>query len=196
MRRFLPKSGRVKPSGPTSAGSGDPEKAATPPLTGTPGKAVLPEQSDKNADAVASPAASNLTNAVRVTDQKPADASAAPPDKPFSDPAKERLRLANKVLQEEIEDEKDKLEALQKKLKRLKNSGLSVAEGDPELARLRQQNRLLQQQLKHLREDVRAAEEEVQPFKHALLKGAGAEIEDEKDKFEDRQKSGLGSRSP
>jgi RNA polymerase sigma factor (sigma-70 family) len=97
-------------------------------------------------------------------------------EKPFSDPVKEQLRLANKVLQEEIEDEKDRLEALQKKLQRLRKSGLSVPEGDRELAMLRQQNRLLQQQLKNLQGEVRVAEEEVEPFKRALLKGAGPDF--------------------
>ena len=99
-------------------------------------------------------------------------------EKPFSDPIKEQLRLANKVLQEEIEDEKDRLEALQKKLQRLRKSGLSVPEGDRELAMLRQQNRLLQQQLKNLQGEVRVVEEEVEPFKRALLKGAGPDLPD------------------
>jgi predicted RNase H-like nuclease (RuvC/YqgF family) len=98
-------------------------------------------------------------------------------EKPYSDPIKEQLRLTNKVLQEEIEDAKDRLEALQKKLQRLKKSGLSVPEGDPELARLRQQNRLLQQQLKILQTEVRVIEEEVEPFKRALLKGAGQDLQ-------------------
>jgi len=164
----LPEVATNKPSGP--------DKPERPALVGQPDKDVSRPRFDKNDDADSSPRSVNPFDQPKTTAQKAADPLGSLSDKPFSDPAKERLRLANKVLQEEIEDEKDRLEALQKKLQRLKNSGLSVPQGDPELAKLRQQNRLLQQQLKGLQEEVRAVEEEVGPFKQALLKGAGQDL--------------------
>jgi hypothetical protein len=164
----LPDVAKNKPSGP--------DKPERPALVVQPDKGISGTRFDKNDDAVPSPRPGNSFDQPNPSAQKAADPLGSPSDKPFSDPAKERLRLANKVLQEEIEDEKDRLEALQKKLQRLKNSGLSVPQGDPELAKLRQQNRLLQQQLKGLKEEVRAVEEEVGPFKQALLKGAGQDL--------------------
>jgi hypothetical protein len=164
----LPDVATNKPSGP--------DKPERPALVVQPDKGISGTRFDKNDDSVPSPRPGNPFDQPNPSAQKAADPLGSVSDRPFTDPAKERLRLANKLLQEEIEDEKDRLEALQKKLQRLKNSGLSVPQGDPELAKLRQQNRLLQQQLKGLQEEVRAVEEEVGPFKQALLKGAGHDL--------------------
>jgi len=91
----------------------------------------------------------------------------------YDDADKEGLRLANKLLQEEIEDEKVKLTGLEKKLERLKNSGIKLAPEDPDLAKLRRENRRLQKELEHLQDDVRLLEEEVLPYIQKLQKGAG-----------------------
>jgi RNA polymerase sigma factor (sigma-70 family) len=148
-----------------------PTTSAPPDLAG---KTAPTPRLDKTDDAAISSSVPPITRAQAAAE--PLLTGVSPTfEKPFSDPTKEQLRLANKVLQEEIEDEKDRLEALQKKLQRLRKSGLSVPEGDPELTKLRQQSRLLQQQLKNLQSEVRVVEEEVEPFKRALLKGAGQE---------------------
>jgi RNA polymerase sigma factor (sigma-70 family) len=97
-------------------------------------------------------------------------------EKAYPDADKEALRLANKLLQEEVEDEKAKLEALQKKLERLKRSGIRPAPEDPQMAELQRENRRLQRELKRLQEEVNLAEEEVQPYVQALQKGAGKEL--------------------
>src|SRR5262249_13151774 len=98
-------------------------------------------------------------------------APSAPPkgqEEKSTDPAKESQRLANKLLQEEIEDEKAKLEALQKKLERLKKSGIQLPKEDPVTAELKRENRKLQQELRRLQDDVRSAQEEVLPYMQAL----------------------------
>jgi RNA polymerase sigma factor (sigma-70 family) len=94
----------------------------------------------------------------------------------FDDPDKENLRLANKLLQEDIEDEKAKLDALQKKLDRLKKSEIKVSKEDPQLAELKRENRRLQRELRRLQDDVQLAEEEVQPYVQSLHKAAGREV--------------------
>jgi RNA polymerase sigma factor (sigma-70 family) len=112
--------------------------------------------------------------------QYPKGAKRPPRDKGWdkeqaeTDPNKAALQAANKLLEEEIEDEKAKLEALKKKLDRLKANGIKPPAEDPELAKLRRENRKLQQELKHLQEDVHWAEEEVQPYVQALRDGAGS----------------------
>jgi RNA polymerase sigma factor (sigma-70 family) len=93
-------------------------------------------------------------------------------EQPYEDADKEGLRLANKLLQEEIEDEKAKLEALQKKLERLKSSGIKLAPEDPDLAKLKRENRRLQNELQRLQEDVRLADEDVHPYLQKLQEGA------------------------
>jgi hypothetical protein len=93
-------------------------------------------------------------------------------DKPFTDPDKESLRLANKLLHEDIEDQLALLESLKKKLERLKNSGLPVSPEDPVAAELKRENRRLMLQLRHLQEEVRAAEEDVAPYLELLKRGA------------------------
>ena len=94
-------------------------------------------------------------------------------EKPFDDADKERLRLANKLLQEEIEDEKVRLEGLQKKLLRLKNSGIKLPAEDPELAKLQRENRQLQREFQRLKDEVQLLEEEVLPYVQKLQKDAG-----------------------
>jgi RNA polymerase sigma factor (sigma-70 family) len=101
-------------------------------------------------------------------------ANASRRDQPYQDPTKEAVRLANKLLQEEIEDEKAKLEALHRKLERLKNSGLATPPAeDPELMELKREQRLLQRQLEQVQEDVRLAQQLVEPYMRALQRGAG-----------------------
>jgi RNA polymerase sigma factor (sigma-70 family) len=95
-------------------------------------------------------------------------------EKKYTDPAKESLRLANKLLQEEIEDEKAKLEALQKKLQRLKKSGLHSPEEDPVTAELKRENRKLQREMRRLHDEVLSAQEEVLPYMQMLQSKAGA----------------------
>jgi RNA polymerase sigma factor (sigma-70 family) len=91
----------------------------------------------------------------------------------YADPDKEALRMANKLLEEEIEDEKAKLEALHKKLDRLKNSGIRPPQEDAEWAKLKRENRQLQQKLKNLQDEVRLTEEVVQPYLQTMRRGAG-----------------------
>jgi RNA polymerase sigma factor (sigma-70 family) len=99
----------------------------------------------------------------------------------FQDPDKESLRLANKLLQEDIEDAKARLEALQKKLERLKKSDIKVTkEDDPQLAELKRENRRLHRELKRMQDDVQLAEEEVQPYVQSLHKAAGRETSKDK----------------
>jgi RNA polymerase sigma factor (sigma-70 family) len=94
-------------------------------------------------------------------------------DRPFSDPDKEAMRIANKLLQEEIEDEKAKLDALQKKLERLSKSGIKVPQEDEETTQLKRENRHLNAELRRLQEEVRLAQEDVQPYMQALQERAG-----------------------
>jgi Sigma-70, region 4 len=91
----------------------------------------------------------------------------------YSDPQKEAMRVANKLLQEEIEDEKAVLEALQKKMERLKKSGISLPREDEETAQLKRENRHLNAELRRLQEEVRLAQEDVQPYMQALQERAG-----------------------
>jgi predicted RNase H-like nuclease (RuvC/YqgF family) len=88
-------------------------------------------------------------------------------------PDVEELHNANKLLEEEIEDEKAKLEALQKKLERLKKNGVEPSDEDPKVTKLKRENRKLRQKLKELQEEVRLAEEDVEPYLQALRKSAG-----------------------
>jgi predicted RNase H-like nuclease (RuvC/YqgF family) len=91
----------------------------------------------------------------------------------LADPDKEALRVDNKLLQEEVEDEKAKLEALQKKLERLKKSGISLPKEDEETVELKRENRRLVTELRRLQAEVRLAQEDVQPYIQALEQRAG-----------------------
>jgi hypothetical protein len=104
-------------------------------------------------------------------------------DRPFSDPDKEAIRIANKLLHEEIEDEKAKLEALQKKLERLSKSGITVPREDEETAQLKRENRHLNAELRRLQEEVRLAQEDVQPYMQALQERAGSRGRDTETRF-------------
>jgi RNA polymerase sigma factor (sigma-70 family) len=118
---------------------------------------------------------------------KGADRKSREGEKPYEDANKEALRLANKLLQEEIEDEKVKLEGLVKKLERLQKSGINPSAEDPELAKLQRDNRRLQQELERLQSEVRLAEEDVRPYVQKLQNGA-ASVRQRWDRYSDKAK--------
>jgi RNA polymerase sigma factor (sigma-70 family) len=131
------------------------------------GTAVYSQQApaDKSSDPFEE-RADNLPKAKRST------ANTKRADRPYADSSMEALRLANKLLEEEIEDEKAKLEALQRKLERLKKSGIKASQDDPEVEALKRTHRRLQRGLRRIQEEVSLAEEDVQPYLQVLQRGA------------------------
>jgi predicted RNase H-like nuclease (RuvC/YqgF family) len=95
-------------------------------------------------------------------------------NKKYADPEMQALDTANKLLQEEIEDAKAKLEALQKKLDRLKVNSAAVPSENPEMLKLKAANRRLRLERNRLQEEVQLLEEDVHPYVQALRERAGS----------------------